>query len=109
MNRIGKKLAQGALWLQSRRRMLNAWVVRAVSFYFGYKILNHEIYHADHTDALLVFLGLWLCGVAPATFFDSMRKANEVLHGGNDAANAPTDSPINETREHAKAVDRRKD
>lgn len=105
MKRTRAKILRGLRWLHSRRRTINAWVVRAVSFYFGYKILNHEIYHAEHTDPILVFLGLWLCGVAPATFFDSMRKAQDVLRSATDTADAPSEAPEpkpnKETGDHA--------
>lgn len=69
-------------WANVHRRQLNAWFVRAVSFYFGFKILQHEIYHKDHVEPLLIFLGLWLCGVAPATLFDSLRKGRDELSRG---------------------------
>jgi hypothetical protein len=69
-----QRLLAGVLWLHHRRKTINAWVVRGVSFYFGYKILDHEIYGAGQADPLLVFLGLWLCGIAPATFFDGVRR-----------------------------------
>lgn len=96
MNR--SRLTRPFLWLHARRKRVNAWVVRIVSFYFGYKILDHEIYSAKTTDPILVFLGLWLCGVAPATFFDSMRKANDALRSATDTSEdaknlTPADPP----------------
>jgi hypothetical protein len=60
--------------MYARRRVVNTWFVRAVSFYFGYKILHHEIYEKQTAEPVLIFLGLWLCGIAPATFFDGIRK-----------------------------------
>lgn len=69
-----QRLLAGVLWLHRCRKTINAWVVRCVSFYFGYKILNHEIYGREQAEPLLVFLGLWLCGIAPATFFDGIRR-----------------------------------
>lgn len=87
--RLLARLRAGGLWLHARRKKVNAWAIRAVSFYFGYTILHHEIYTAKTTDPLLVFLGLWLCGVAPATFFDSMRKANDVLRAATDTSEEP--------------------
>ena len=85
------RLLDGVLWLHHRRKTINAWVVRAVSFYFGYKILDHEIYGRAQAEPLLVFLGLWLCGIAPATFFDGVRRmasAASVEPGGEDPANS---------------------
>lgn len=73
-----QRLLAGVLWLHTRRRTVNAWVVRGVSFYFGYKILDHEIYSQGQADPLLIFLGLWLCGIAPATFFDGIRRMGGV-------------------------------
>jgi hypothetical protein len=61
-------------WAHDHRRKINAWIVRVVSAYFGYKVLSHEIYEVDKADPLLIFLGLWLCGIAPATFFDGIKK-----------------------------------
>lgn len=72
------------MWLHHRRKTVNAWVVRGVSFYFGYKILDHEIYGRAQAEPLLVFLGLWLCGIAPATFFDGIRRM------GASASTEPT-------------------
>lgn len=73
-------------WLHARRKRLNVWAVRVVSFYFGYRILNQQIYVAKTADPLLIFLGLWLCGVAPASFFDGIRKVTDVTHGGEATA-----------------------
>lgn len=62
------------LWSLRQQKGLRAWVIRGVTFYFGYRILNHEVYETETAEPLLVVLGLWLCGIAPATFFDSLRK-----------------------------------
>lgn len=91
-----KRLARGIMWLYARRRALNTWVVRAVSFYFGYKILHHEIYEKQTAEPLLIFLGLWLCGIAPASFFDGIRRIgapaeSEVEH---QASAVPTDPNV---------------
>jgi hypothetical protein len=69
-----RRIARVILWCHARRKVINAWVVRGVSFYFGYRILHHEIYDQPSAEPLLVFVGLWLCGIAPATFFDQLRK-----------------------------------
>lgn len=58
-------------------RRLRRWAVRLVSFYFGYKILHHEIYAAEQADSLRIALGLWLCGIAPADIFDGLRKLGD--------------------------------
>lgn len=80
-----KRIFAGIAWLHRRRRAVNAWVVRGVSFYFGYRILHHEVYSVQSTDPLLVFVGLWLCGIAPTSFFDSLRRA------GVNVGNAPAE------------------
>lgn len=85
----GRRIIAAVTWLHGRRRAVNAWIVRGVSFYFGYKILHHEVY-ATNPDGLLVMLGLWLCGVAPTSFFDQLRKAgmSPDLPGGGPEAEA---------------------
>lgn len=60
--------------MQRRQRALRRWVVRIVAFYFGYTILHREIYEVQHAEPLLIALGLWLCGIAPADMFDGLRK-----------------------------------
>lgn len=87
-----QRLLAGVLWLHHRRKTVNAWIVRAVSFYFGYKILSHEIYGRQSAEPLLVFLGLWLCGIAPATFFDGVRRMGALA----------STEPTNEDKEKAK-------
>lgn len=84
----------GLAMLYARRRTFNAWVVRAVSFYFGYKILHHEIYETRTADPLFIFLGLWLCGVAPATFFDGVRKVGASVSAELSASPEPEPGTI---------------
>lgn len=89
------------VWAHRNRRTINAWVVRIVSFYFGYRILNHEIYGKQTAEPLLIFLGLWLCGIAPATFFDGIRQIgvsvqSEIEKQTSDMAK---DAPENPTHE----------
>lgn len=75
---VRQRIIRGVLWLHARRKRVNAWIVRAVSFYFGYRILRYEIFDKANADPLLIFLGLWLCGVAPASFFDGVRRVGSV-------------------------------
>lgn len=52
--------------------------VRIGTFLGGVATLYHEVYLTDQAEPLLIFLGLWLCGVSPAMFFDGMRKLNQL-------------------------------
>jgi hypothetical protein len=61
-------------------------IVHMVSFVAGVMILKREIYDVQHPEPLLVFLGLWLCGIAPATFFDGLRKIGQQAQGQLDEA-----------------------
>lgn len=61
-------------WLHARRGKINRLILKAAGFYFGYRVLHHEIYEADSAEPILVGLGLWLCGVPVATFFDGLKK-----------------------------------
>jgi hypothetical protein len=58
--------------------------VRVASTYAGYRVLHHEIYETSTSEPLLVFLGLWLCGIAPATFFDQLRRIGVSLQSELD-------------------------
>lgn len=77
-----------------------SWGVKGASFYAGYRVLHHEIFEVETAEPLLVVLGLWLCGIAPASFIDSLRqlgaKAEETVQQATDelesAAKLP-DSP----------------
>lgn len=48
-----------------------------LAFLAGVAILYHEIVLVETAEPLLVFLGLWLCGVPPAIFFDGVRRLGE--------------------------------
>lgn len=64
-------------------------VIRLASLVGGLLILKREIYDVEHPEPLLVFLGLWLCGIAPATFFDGLKKIGQEAKGQlDDAAGA---------------------
>lgn len=73
---------RAVLWLYASRRFARRWIVRVVSFYFGYKILNHQIYEAKEVDPIVMALGLWLCGIAPADIFDGLRKLGDEVSEG---------------------------
>lgn len=73
--------------------MVRMAAVRVASFYFGYRILHHEIYEIAHPEPLLIFLGLWMCGIAPATFFDGLRKIGQSAESALTAGAPKTDEP----------------
>lgn len=85
-------------WAHARRKTINAWVIRGVSFYFGYRILNHEIYDKESAEPLLIFLGLWLCGIAPASFFDGIRKVGGAATTTPDPPEPPKVEPQSEDK-----------
>lgn len=72
-------------WIYRQRKFVRRWLVRIVSFYFGFKILHHEIYDVESPEALVIALGLWLCGIAPADMFDGLRKLGDVGKGAEKA------------------------
>jgi len=55
--------------------------VRAVSLYFGYRILHHEVYEVEHVEPLIFFFGLWLVGIAPASFVEGLKKVGATAKG----------------------------
>lgn len=71
------RVRAGLAWIYRQRKKVRRWVIRLVAFYFGYRILHREIYDVDHPEALLIALGLWLCGIAPADIFDGLRKMGD--------------------------------
>jgi hypothetical protein len=64
--------------------------IRIASFVGGVLILHREIYEVQHPEPLLIFLGLWLCGIAPATFFDGLKKMGQEAKGTLDEAAGST-------------------
>jgi hypothetical protein len=52
-----------------------------VSFYFGFQILHHEVYQAEHVEPLIFFFGLWLIGIAPASFVEGLKKVGQTAKG----------------------------
>lgn len=60
---------------QAERPRWRGKLARAVAATLGAGVLYHEIWVAETAEPLLLFLGLWLMGVPPAMFFDSVRNA----------------------------------
>lgn len=55
--------------------------VRVGAFLAGVGVLYHEVFISTTAEPLLVFLGLWLCGIPPAMFFDGLRKLTDTAKG----------------------------
>lgn len=73
---------------------LRRWALRIVAFYFGYKVLHRQVYEVDQAEPLLIALGLWLCGIAPADIFDGLRKlGDKVQTETGSIASPPTPKP----------------
>lgn len=60
----------------ARERVGNT-ALKCAAFIAGVVILFHEVWLADTAEPLLIFLGLWLCGIPPAMFFDGLRKLGQ--------------------------------
>jgi hypothetical protein len=58
-----------------------AIALRVVSIYFGFDILQHEVYEAESIEPLAIVLGLWLIGVPPALWLDTLRRSGDFLQG----------------------------
>lgn len=86
-------------WIYAQRKAIRRWIIRAVAFYFGYKILHREIYVIDHPEPLLIALGLWLCGIAPADIFDGLRKVGDEVGKNIDQATGADQIPPTAKRE----------
>lgn len=82
------------LWA-SRRRVL-ALVLKAAMFVAGAVILYHEVFRAKTVDPLLIFVGLYFCGVPPALFFDGLRKFNEFVQLADRGQPPPGSPPSDE-------------
>lgn len=93
MNRVSQRL-----------RRCRGPLLRAMASSAGAVVLYHEVWVADTSEPLLIFLGLWLLGVPPAMFFDGMRKVgakaqsemNSALTG--DTSDVPEPSPPSHDR-----------
>lgn len=70
-------------------KVLRRWAMRLVAFYFGYKILHREIYGSGEADPLIIALGLWLCGIAPADIFDGLRKVGDKVTSSTTSVATP--------------------
>lgn len=68
------RLVRAIAWLHARRGKINRLILKAAGFYFGYRILHHEVYETDTAEPLLVALGLWFMGIPLASFFDGLKK-----------------------------------
>lgn len=90
-----RRIARGVLWLHHRRKTINRWVIRVVSFYFGYRILEHEVYEVEHVEPLIFFFGLWLVGIAPASFIEGLKKVGQQAKGALEemAEDVPGEKP----------------
>lgn len=87
--------------LRSTARLLpkaQSFAVKAGSFVGGVAILRHEIFQATTAEPLLVFLGLWLCGIAPATFFDGLRRLTRSVEEGAIPDELPADDSSSDRR-----------
>lgn len=69
-------------------------VGRLLSTIGGVLILRHEVYVAEEAEAVLVALGLWLIGIPPALWLDTVRRTTDSLSGRK----APEDESGSETR-----------
>lgn len=67
--------------LGAARRRIVALAIKALMQVAGVAILYHEVFEAKSPDGLLVFVGLYLCGVPPAMFFDGLRRFNDFVTG----------------------------
>lgn len=72
---------------------LRRWAARLAAFYFGYKILHRQVYEVEEANEILIALGLWLCGVAPADIFDGLRKLGDKVTGEGGSIATPTPKP----------------
>lgn len=72
-------------WANTKGPKWVSALVKLGSFVFGVLVLKHQAFDVTNVQPLLIFLGLWMCGVPPATFFDSIRRvgqtADEALAG----------------------------
>jgi hypothetical protein len=90
----------GAEMTEIRRNpRLRTLVVRLGAFVSGVLVLYHEVFIASTSEPLLVFLGLWLCGIPPAMFFDGLRKLTEQAKDSLAETVEGLDVPTKETHE----------
>jgi len=58
---------------------LAAHAFRLASVVAGGLILKHEVYDTQSAEITVIALGLWLIGVPPALWLDTLRKTSNVL------------------------------
>lgn len=71
----------GTMKLKLNLHLVRLIVIRVGAFISGVVVLYHEVFLASSAEPLLVFLGLWLCGIPPAMFFDGLRKLTDTAKG----------------------------
>lgn len=57
---------------------VSPYLVRVISFIGGAGIIWHEVWVADSSEPLLVFVGLWLAGAPIADLLDKLRKMAQI-------------------------------
>lgn len=65
--------------------------VRIASVAAGALILKHEVYDSDSAQLVVIGLGMWLIGVPPALWLDTLRRAGTQL--GQPTPAHPPDPP----------------
>lgn len=65
------------VWANTKGPKWVSALVKLGSFVFGVLVLKHQAFDVTSVQPLLIFLGLWMCGVPPATFFDSIRRVGQ--------------------------------
>lgn len=84
-----RPVLRAVAWLHARRGKINKLVLKGVGIYFGYRILHHEIYEAEQAEPILIGLGLWLCGVPVASFFDGLKKMGAAASSAVETVTRP--------------------
>jgi hypothetical protein len=100
-----RRIARGALWLQHQRTTFNRWIVRLASLYFGYRILHHEVYEVEHVEPLIFFFGLWLIGIAPASFVEGLKKVGTTAKGALEEMTDEITTPEDKAAADKKAAE----
>jgi hypothetical protein len=54
------------------------WIVRGVSAAAGSAALYHEVYSGQEARWPVIFLGMWLIGMPPALWLDSLRTVGRL-------------------------------
>lgn len=93
-----RRTARSALWVLGKRKSVSRWIIRVVSFYFGYRILKHEVYEVEHVEPLIFFFGLWLIGIAPASFLEGLKKVGAEARGSLEEMAGSVPGPKDEEK-----------